>query len=107
MQGSAISPDDAGMPSPARYAGVQSIRTTVRELLAQDKTFNYAPSVDDEAGLIDVGVIDSFSLIVLVVKMETAFGIRIDPGDVTDDRFYSVASIANYVKEKHDGDRCS
>ena len=84
---------------------MQAIKAAVRSLLAQDKTFNYLPSLDDAAGLIDMGVLDSFSLIVLVVKMETEFGIRIDPGDVTDDRFYSVSSIASYVKEKRDGDR--
>ena len=105
MQEDAISPNGADMSSSTEYAGVQMIKAAVRDLLAQDKTFNYLPSLDDEAGLIDAGVVDSFSLIVLVVKMETEFSIRIDPGEVTDDRFYSVSSIANYVKVKRDGDR--
>lgn len=45
------------------------------------------------------GLIDSFDLLVLVVELEKAFGVKIKGEDILPEHFVSAASIAALVKK--------
>ena len=56
------------------------------------------PLPDDEhASLFDLGVIDSFGLLILARSLEAAFGIRIPDSEVVPRRLETVARIARLV----------
>lgn len=79
----------------------------LRRLLDGDAAFRYSPDVPDDACLLDQGVIDSFGMIALVLKIEENFDITVMPEDATPDRFRSISSIAGLIEAKqHEHHRC-
>ena len=73
---------------------IESIRTIVQEL-AQ------APiPADPNCSLFDAGVIDSFGVMDLVERLETAFSIQIPDGDMVPRRFESLAKITAYLTQR-------
>jgi acyl carrier protein len=47
---------------------------------------------------------DSFALLELVLRLEEAFGIRIPDEDLDLDNFRSVATLADYVRRRQQGE---
>jgi acyl carrier protein len=72
----------------------------LRSLLDGDEAFHYTPDVHDDACLLEAGVIDSFGMIALVMRIEADFGIRVMPEDATADGFRSISSIARLIEAK-------
>jgi acyl carrier protein len=71
---------------------LQAIRDTVsRHLRRKPKNF------DDATPLVSGGLIDSMSLIDVILDLETATGVRIPPSEVQPDDFDSIAIIATTV----------
>ncbi len=69
-----------------------TIRETVaRHLRRKPKTF------DDATPIVSGGLIDSMSLIDLILDLETATGVRIPAAEVQPDDFDSIALIAATV----------
>lgn len=56
--------------------------------------------IDDETGLFSEGILDSFSIVDLVLYIETSGGIKINPTEVNLDNLDSVAKILRYVEAK-------
>lgn len=54
-------------------------------------------ALDAETPLFSSGVIDSFAMIDLITFLESKFGIRIEPGDITLDNFDSVGRMAKFL----------
>jgi len=52
---------------------------------------------DAEADLLDAGLIDSLSLVTLIVAFEDTFGVQLPLDDFDIDRFRSVASTADFL----------
>ena len=88
------------LPSHGRAATVSE---RLRDLLAREESFHFTPDLGDDASLVDVGAIDSFGMIALVIRIEETFGVTVTPEDATADRFRSVSSIAAYIESKLDG----
>ena len=56
--------------------------------------------IADDDDLLLSGLLDSMSVMRLVMHLETAFGVKIPPQDVVIENFTSVDTIAAYLEEK-------
>jgi acyl carrier protein len=54
--------------------------------------------------LFDIGIIDSFGLIELVLFIEKEFSISIEIEDLSEDNFSNVISISNYLYQEIDNE---
>lgn len=62
-------------------------------LLFSDDGFTY----DDDASLLEAGIVDSLGVMELVLFVEEAFGVKVEDQDVTPDNFDSINKLADYV----------
>lgn len=69
----------------------------LRQLLNAEPDFKMTEAVGDDDALMKTGVVDSFDMITLVVRIEKAFGLAFSPDDVTEENFESITSIAAFV----------
>jgi acyl carrier protein len=56
--------------------------------------------VDEETGLLTEGILDSFSIVDLVLFIENSSGIKVNPSEVNLDNLDSVSKILSFVKSK-------
>jgi acyl carrier protein len=56
--------------------------------------------VDENTGLFSEGLLDSFSIVDLVVFIENTSGIKMQPTDVNLDNLDSAAKILNFVSKE-------
>jgi len=69
-----------------------AIRNAVdRHLKRKPKAF------DDDTAIVSSGLIDSMSIVDLILDLESALGVKIPPSDVQPDDFDSVRAIARTV----------
>ena len=54
----------------------------------------------DSDSLLRTGVISSLGMMELVAWVEETFGLVVDPADITEQNFDSLANIARFVSEK-------
>jgi len=54
--------------------------------------------IDDD--LLDSGILDSMGIMQLVTYLEKAYGISIPTGEIEPEQFASVATLAEFVREK-------
>jgi len=54
----------------------------------------------DEASFLEEGIIDSTSVLELVLFVEDKFGIAVDDEEIIPDHFDSVSLLANFVRQK-------
>jgi len=53
--------------------------------------------------LIELGILDSLSILKLVGFLEEKFGTKVDPEDVVSENFETIAAITAYVSKKRGG----
>lgn len=53
-----------------------------------------------EASFLEEGIVDSTSILELVMFIEEKFGIAVDDSEITPDNFDSVKKLAEYVRGK-------
>jgi len=58
------------------------------------------PPVESDTSLIETGVIDSLSMLKLVMFIEEKFGIAVPPEDVIPSNFETVRRICGYIRSK-------
>jgi len=58
-----------------------------------------AADLDENTGLFSEGLLDSFSIMDLVMYIENTSGIKLQPTDVNLDNLDSVAKILNFVSK--------
>ncbi|MFZ6028821.1 MAG: acyl carrier protein [Chloroflexota bacterium] len=75
----------------------EKIRTYIAEKILFSK--NGYPHADD-ASFLDEGIVDSTSILELVMFIEENFGISVDDAEITPDNFDSVKKLADYVRRK-------
>ncbi|MBO4981790.1 MAG: acyl carrier protein [Lachnospiraceae bacterium] len=51
-----------------------------------------------ESDLLEEGMIDSFEIVNIVMELEEAFDMEIDPEEITPDNFKTVAAIVDLIK---------
>jgi acyl carrier protein len=59
--------------------------------------------LDNQASLLDSGVLDSLSLLRMVVFIQERFGISVDDVDLVPENFDSVNSICAYLRTRDGG----
>ena len=67
-----------------------------RNLLFTEDVFAY----DDDASLLDEGIIDSIGVLELVDFVSTHFDISVGPDEITPENFDSVSRLARYIRRK-------
>jgi len=55
---------------------------------------------DDQDSLLTKGVIDSLGVMELVEFVSAEFGVQVDPADITEENFGTLAGIARFVAAK-------
>ena len=68
--------------------------------LRTDPDFKSLPQVAETDSLVDAGVLDSFSIVKLVIFLEKKFNIKIELSDLDEENIASVKSIEKMVMEK-------
>ncbi len=63
---------------------------------------NINPSIKEEENLIEKGLIDSFEVVNIIMELEEAFDIEIDPDDVIAENFQTVDTIYQLVQKTID-----
>ena len=75
----------------------KQIRKYVAEnLLYVDDGFEY----DNDTSFIEEGLIDSTGVMELVMYLQSAFDITVDPHEVTPDNFDSVNKLVSFIRQK-------
>lgn len=77
------------------------LRTRLRAWIVANLYEGQAPpGFDDTTDLIAAGVMDSLAIMRTLTRLESAHGVRIDPGDIVPEHFASVAALAAFVAAK-------
>lgn len=74
-------------------------RYIARELMDADEA-----SLPDDANLLGDNLIDSIGIMSLLAFIETEFGVRVPPEDVTIEHFASVNTIHAYLERRRSDD---
>ena len=69
-------------------------RETVREAILPSALASV--SEDDGASLFELGIIDSFGLMDVINRLESAFGVKVPDADLTPKKFETVAKMVAY-----------
>jgi len=78
-----------------------TIESLVREYIAKEIAAGAdAPPLDDETKLIESGILDSLSILKLVIFIEEQFGLKVAPDDVVPDNFQTIPAIGSYIRTK-------
>lgn len=87
---------------------MEEIKTVLREFIAESILFTtdgYPHS--DEMSFLDNGILDSMSIMDLVLHVESTYGIDIKDQEITPDNFDSVDKLAGYIQLKVNGSQGS
>jgi acyl carrier protein len=74
--------------------------TKIREFIARNFLFSDEFSLDNDASLLDQGVLDSLGVVELVSFVGKEFGVEVKPNEVTPANFDSVERLAAYIHQK-------
>lgn len=67
-----------------------------RNILFSEDGFNY----DDDASLLDEGIVDSIAIMELVAFVEESMSVRVEEDEIIPNNFDSVANLAGYIRRK-------
>lgn len=74
-----------------------SVAASLAEFISRETGVD---SVDETQDLIDSGILDSLLVMSVVAFVESRFGIRTEPSEITPSRFRSVCTLAAWVIER-------
>jgi acyl carrier protein len=77
-----------------------NIHTEIERFIIDDLLSGARPTLDHDESLFSNGTIDSLGTLRLITFLEERFGLIIGDGEVGDDNFKSVNSIAAFVQRK-------
>jgi acyl carrier protein len=80
---------------------MEQIKSELRNFIAESILFNpdgYPHG--DETSFLDRGILDSMSIMDLVLHVETTFGIDIRDHEITPENFDSIEKLAGYIQQK-------
>ena len=76
---------------------VDLIREQVRDFLTVNFLFGANGRIDDDASLLEQGVMDPTGVLELVLFVEEAYDIAVDEADLLPENFDSVNRVTHYV----------
>lgn len=86
------------MTETARVLALDTIRQQVHHYIMHNFLFDgVSPEIDDDASLLELGVIDATGILELTLFVEDLFGLHVAEVDLTPENFDSVNNIARYV----------
>ncbi len=79
-----------------------SIEQQLRDYIAQNILFSADGSYayEDEVSFLEAGVVDSSSVLELVLFVEETFGFNVDDAEVLPENFDSIARLSAYIRRK-------
>jgi acyl carrier protein len=81
------------------------VETVINDYISRELVPNPAVlPLANETSLLDSGILDSLSLLRLVVFLEERFGITMDDGDLLPENFASVNAICAYLRAHEPGE---
>jgi acyl carrier protein len=78
----------------------QAARKRIRAYIIDNLMLGHADGLDDDASLLESGILDSTGAIEMVAFLETAFAITIADHELVAENLDSVARIAAFVESK-------
>ena len=82
--------------TPIRVAG--TIQEQVHDYVVQNFRFGaQTDALDDDASLLELGVLDETGILELVLFVEETYGVTVNRDDLSPENFDSVNSISSYV----------
>jgi acyl carrier protein len=80
------------------------VETVINDYISRELVHDAAllPLADDTS-LLDAGILDSLSLLRLVVFLEERFGVAVGDADLLPENFASVNAICEYVRARQPG----
>jgi acyl carrier protein len=80
---------------------MESIETSLRAFIAENILFSSEGyPYDDETSFLDNGILDSMSVMDLVLFSEQEFGVSIADSEITPDNFDSIERLSEYIRKK-------
>lgn len=80
------------------------VKSTLKKYIAEEMLHEAgAGRLEDDAPLIEGGIIDSMNLIRLVAFIEERFGIKIEGEELDIDNFRTLAALSAFVQKKGAG----
>ena len=76
------------------------MRQDIRDYLMAHRASQTIDDFSDNESLLEAGVIDSMTMVDLIVHLEKRYGINIDEDDMTPENFDSIEAIEAYVIRK-------
>ena len=78
-----------------------SIETVLRDFIAENILFSSdGYPYEDEVSFLDNGILDSMSVMDLVLFSENEFGVSISDSEITPENFDSIQRLSNYIRQK-------
>jgi acyl carrier protein len=88
------------MTETAHILALDTIRAQVHQYVMQNFLFSFEgarPEIDDDAPLLESGVVDATGLLELMLFVEESYGLQVAEADLTPENFDTVNNIADYV----------
>lgn len=79
---------------------LETVKADVRNFLAENAATRDAGAFRDDDSLLELGIIDSVTMIDLISHLEGTYGLSIDEDEMTPENFDSVDAIAVYTTGK-------
>jgi acyl carrier protein len=80
------------------------VETVIKDFISQELVRDQALlPVADDTSLLESGILDSLSLLQLVVFLEGRFGITVGEADLLPENFASVNTICGYLRARYPG----
>jgi acyl carrier protein len=79
---------------------MENIKNQVRSFVTSNFYVADPTTLNDEASLLDRGVIDSTGVLEVIFFIEETFGIKVEDSEMLPDNLDSIERIANFVARK-------
>jgi acyl carrier protein len=90
------------MTETARVLVLDTIRQQVHKFVMYNFLYDgVSADIDDDASLLEIGVIDATGILELTLFVEDIFGVRVPEADLVPENFDSVNNIARYIARNY------
>ena len=77
------------------------VKASIRQFVMENLAFGKVPGmIEDDASLIDNGVIDSLGIFQLVSFLETSYGVRVRDEEIVLENFKTIDAIEEFLEGK-------
>jgi len=77
------------------------LKSVIKDYISKEVvTGSNRPVIDDETKLIESGILDSLSVLQVVMYIEDKFGIQAGPEEIVAENFETVSAMSRYVLSK-------